>query len=124
VCGWQCEGVGADDDRPPWSPIRVAVENFAFEVIEELLAAGADVNEQYPADGFSLLHLAVDAEFDVGFHAGRPLTADMTTFLLEHGADPSARDRRGETPRDMAERLGYDAAADVLRRFERSAHSR
>lgn len=41
--------------------------------------------------------------------------ADVAEFLLRSGADPSARNRDGETPLDVAERGGRTGVASVLR---------
>jgi ankyrin repeat protein len=39
---------------------------------------------------------------------------DMARFLLERGADPSARDREGHTPGELARLHGREALADLL----------
>ncbi len=38
----------------------------------------------------------------------------VARILLAHGADPAERNGRGETPVDMARRLGLEEAADLM----------
>ena len=74
--------------------------------VELLIQAGADVNlktlESF--DGWTPLHGA----------AARG-SADVIAVLLKHGADPAARDAKGMTPLQVAERGGFADAAKVLR---------
>lgn len=47
---------------------------------------------------------------------GDPATAlEVASLLVEHGADPAARDRRGRSAADIAARRGLDAVASLLR---------
>jgi uncharacterized protein len=83
------------------TPAHIAVENEDLPELRRLLDAGADVQD--PDEfGTTLLHRAVDAESDRTAQTGGPLHVDMTALLLAHGADPSARDGKGQTPRDWA----------------------
>jgi ankyrin repeat protein len=63
------------------------------EVAELLLAAGADVNDAAPAA--APIHGAV---------MGR--SAELVTWLLAHGADPSVPDHEGRSARQLAEAMG------------------
>lgn len=76
-----------------------------YEVLEMLLAAGADVGQRGIND-WTPLHWAA-AHDDAG----------AVARLLAHGADPTARTRIDEcaTPLEEAERLGCARAAAALR---------
>jgi ankyrin repeat protein len=39
---------------------------------------------------------------------------DVVKALLEHGADPTIRDYRGETPLDLAREFGHDEVVQIL----------
>ncbi|GAA3212934.1 ankyrin repeat domain-containing protein [Nonomuraea helvata] len=66
------------------------------EIVEALLAAGAAVNGPADAVGWSPLH-------------GALLTPrlDVVAVLLRYGADPDLQSDPHETPRELAERLGW-----------------
>ena len=74
--------------------------------IEMLIQAGADVNLKAAASygGWTPLHGAAARN-----------SAGIITVLLKHGADPTAKDARGLTPLQVAERDGFADAARVLR---------
>jgi len=75
---------------------------------EILHTHGADVN----AGGGSLtpLHGAVVFE-----------QAEMAAWLLERGANPELRDSKGRTALELAQVLGRDRIADVIRAYRSSA---
>jgi ankyrin repeat protein len=77
-----------------------------FQVVELLLAHGADIGQRGIND-WTPLHWAA---------AGDDVAA--VELLLAHGADPAARTRIDEcaTPLEEAEMLGKTAAVDALRR--------
>ena len=78
-----------------------------YEIIELLLAFGADIQER-GINGWTPLHYAAATDDVEGIE-----------LLLAHGADPSARtsiDDRA-TPLQEAEHLGRTAAARALRRL-------
>lgn len=56
------------------------------------------------AEGNTLLH-----------HAARMGNAAMVALLLERGADPELRNRRGQTPEMVAESRGQALTAQMLR---------
>lgn len=77
-----------------------------WEIVEMLLAAGADI-EQRGVNDWTPLHYAA-ARNDVR----------AVELLLAKGADPAARTRIDEltTPLQEAERLGHREVAEILRR--------
>ena len=71
-------------------------------IAEDLLARGADVNAG--AGGNTPLHgVAMFGQ------------AEMAAWLLDHGADPAARDSTGKTPLEVALDSNQAAVADLLR---------
>ncbi|PLW65701.1 ankyrin repeat domain-containing protein [Streptomyces sp. SCUT-3] len=76
------------------SPTHLALEQDRLEDLRDLLAAGADVHEEY--NGFTLLHRAVDGEIDGHTQTGEPLHVDATALLLSQGADPVRRSHNGK----------------------------
>ena len=114
----------------PTSPLAPAVTFDDVELIQALIAAGADVKQKDP-DGMSLLHMAVLSNrlesAQALIKAGAPLndadkhgytallyasTVDfgddrMVNLLLSAGADPKAHAKTGETPLSQAKRYKY-----------------
>jgi hypothetical protein len=74
--------------------------------VELLIQAGSDVNlKTFPScDAWTPLHGATARN-----------SAGIVVVLLKHGADPTARDGKGLTALDVAERGGFADAAKVLR---------
>src|SRR5262249_42254539 len=69
-----------------------------------LSAPGADLKTPYK-HGVSLLHLAVESDYDVG-----------VTKLLAKGADVNAKDEHGQTPLGYASSFGRKKVIPVLRK--------
>jgi ankyrin repeat protein len=84
-------------------PLHSAVAGNQDEVIEVLLAAGADVNARQ-SHGYTPLHGAAQN--------GADRTVDR---LLAAGADAGARNDDGRTPADLAEEAGHHELAARLR---------
>ncbi|MFD1887853.1 ankyrin repeat domain-containing protein [Paenibacillus wenxiniae] len=91
-------------DPSGWGLLRCAVEYENKELIDLLLASGADMN--YPSyGGWTALHQAVDLSIDGtiqsgGFPGDEPV--DMIAYLLDRGADMHVKDSKGESPFDLA----------------------
>jgi ankyrin repeat protein len=125
------------EDASGHAPLRYAARNEPeIEVLEALVAAGADVNRASPRGHTALAGacrhrrslpgvrwlLEHGADPDRASVEGvTPLhkavgngVAEMVALLLEHGADPDRASRKGETPRELAERKGRK---DVLAAF-------
>lgn len=50
--------------------------------------------------------------------------AQMVELFLRHGADPTAKTREGDTPVELALRMGHTEAADILRRARQAIEAR
>jgi ankyrin repeat protein len=85
------------------TPLHAAVAGKRHELVELLIAAGADVDAQ-DADGWTPLNLAA--------HEGQPETVSL---LLAKRADPTIPDNTGQLPVQTAEREGHAAVLDLLR---------
>jgi ankyrin repeat protein len=96
--------VDARSDNDLWvHPLHSAVAGNHDEVVEVLLAAGADVTA-VQRHGYTPLHAAAQN--------GATVTVDR---LLAAGADPTARTDDGRTPADLAEGAGRAELAARLR---------
>jgi ankyrin repeat protein len=83
-------------DNDGWTALHFAAQEHEVEIAHLLVARDADVNAQ-DADGASVLWRAVFSA------AGR---ADIVRHLVAHGAKEDLPNKAGETPRQLAERLG------------------
>jgi len=83
-------------DRHGWTPLHFAAQEYLPDLAGILLAHGADPNAR-DEEGCSVLWRAV---FSAG---GR---TDLIRLLLENGAREDLASAAGETPRELAERLG------------------
>ena len=110
---------GADVSyHPPLGglPLLAAVENQHRHMFEHLVDAAADSNCR-TVTCWTPLHITVDATLHdpVAPEYGWPPTTALTRLLLARGADPVARDERGQTPLDVARHWPYPAAEALLR---------
>jgi ankyrin repeat protein len=135
---------GGDANRPmllvgafPTTPLALAVTFDDADLIQALIAAGADVKQKDP-DGMSLLHMAALSNrvesAQALIKAGAPLndadkhgytallyasTVDfgddrMVNLLLRSGADAKAHAKTGETPLSQAKRYKYPSIQAAL----------
>ena len=88
------------DANPPLD-VHDAAAVGRTRALAELLDADRDAPQRTAAGGETALHLAAAC--------GRK---DAVELLLDHGADPAARDGEGRTPADLAAAEGHE---DVLR---------
>jgi ankyrin repeat protein len=98
-------------DRPGMSPLLYAARAASTRALTSLLDGGAVVDEAGP-DGETALMIAVGA-IDAA-----PRHLDNVKLLLDRGADPRARNVRGESALDIARRGNR---ADLLKLLERRA---
>ena len=93
------------------TPLHCATWKGHPEIVEALLAAGADVNavNQNEHWGTTPLHAAA--------HANQ---AQIAQLLIDHGANPKARDNEGRTPLFHTTFHKAKAVAKLLERFAES----
>lgn len=112
--------INAPYNEQGWTVLHAVVEHYALESVAFLLRNRADPNRAN-AMGMTPLHLSIDIEADTAsqkprIHGTRVMpSVAITKRLLEYGAAPDAKDARGDTPLDWAERMGHAEAADLLR---------
>lgn len=92
-------------------PLREALQRGRLDDAEALLRIGADVNAT-TAGGDSLL--AEVAGFHVSYSGGTAGKHDLLAWLLQHGADPEGRDRRGRTPLQLASGMADEESVRLL----------
>ena len=74
---------------------------------------------EYSSQGWSALHWAVDEDIDGALQTNEPMSLETVKALIEAGADETAQDVEGRTPRDVAAAYGenalrlYDAVSRV-----------
>jgi len=68
-----------------------------LKMLQLLLDHGADINDRNPETGGTPLHYAITL---IGTHPKD--RAALVQFLLDHGADPKVKDKKGQTPLDLA----------------------
>ena len=89
-----------ESDKNGVTPLHRAVRFRSLTAVDLLLAAGADVHATDRKSLSTALHRAV-------VNSGAPATAGKTDTtvaivrsLLSHGADPTAKNRKGKAPTD------------------------
>ncbi|MBY3186663.1 ankyrin repeat domain-containing protein [Rhizobium laguerreae] len=85
-------------DEYRFQPIHLLDMYFEREILELLLANGADINARND-EGISILHIITDPE--------------AVNLLMEKGADIEARDNRGRTPL-IVQMLNRQNGPDVI----------
>jgi len=75
-----------------------------FEAARFLAKRGADVNFVDPKSGRTALHYGIEKEFDPG----------QLAWLVDHGASPDIKDKRGISARDRASRKRDKRWLDAL----------
>jgi hypothetical protein len=96
------------------TPLHLAARSASAPTVEMLLERGkADANAP-TARGRTPLHYAASKAAD-----GDEERREVLRVLRDFGADPTIRDKEGETPRDVAEQRDHWDAAATLRRAEK-----
>jgi ankyrin repeat protein len=117
---------GAAVDARNWddvTPLHQAVRARNVVVVDVLLRRGADVNARDKNRGSTPLRRAVSATGAGGTAGTAALMVPLTRLLLQHGANPDARDKRGVTVRASARLPEIIALLSEHRRVQREAKS-
>ena len=96
--------VNAKRDHDGWTPLHSVARWDHKEVVELLIAKGADVNAKNKSSK-TPLHLAICWDHK-----------EVAELLIAKDADVNAKDADGKTPLDRAIMFGIDEIADLLRK--------
>jgi ankyrin repeat protein len=80
------------------TPLHRAIDSAADDAARRLVEAGADVNEPDRWGNTPLWRAIYNA----------PLTMDIASLLLDHGADPNTKNHRDVSPLDLARKMADD----------------
>jgi len=83
--------------------LRDAAAKGDLPRVEQLIRAGANVNDIGKSGGTPLIQAAKNGHVEVA------------QALLFHGADPSRRNKKGNSALDLADKSGYEAISTILR---------
>ena len=97
--------VDAKDDKFVGTFLHWAAAGGQNEIVELLIAKGADVNAT-DGDGDTPLHLA----------GNNTATKEVAELLIAKGADVNAKNNVGDTPLDCAILFEHTETADLLRK--------
>ncbi|KAI1739773.1 ankyrin repeat-containing domain protein [Xylaria scruposa] len=122
---------GADIDRcvpRGWTPLMLAAQNNRVDVVRVLIEGGAEI-EKTDSDGLTALSIAAEKGYAdvvrnlIGYGAcldgslkaaARIGQLNVVKQLIDAGADRSATDDGGRTPRDWAQLKGHEAIVELL----------
>jgi len=91
----------------PFAPLHSAMSAGHRDIVDLLLARGADVNVR-EGGGLTVLHEAAGLG-----------SMEYVRLLLAHGANPGARTGAGKLPEDFAQERNFPAIVEVLREARR-----
>jgi ankyrin repeat protein len=80
------------------SPLHRAVRARSPEAVRCLLERGASVHARHGKQGSTPLHMALHSTGASGTKGARAEQDEIVALLLQHGADPEAKDANGKTP--------------------------
>lgn len=90
-------------DKNGVTPLHHAVRFRSPAAVETLLSHGADVNRACRRSGSTALHRAVTSTGAPGSAGKSAEAAAIIRMLLQHGAEPGIRNRRGLLPIDYVQ---------------------
>jgi ankyrin repeat protein len=97
-------------DKGGASALHRAVRARSPAAVRQLLKAGARVDLQLGKNGSTPIHLAVQSTGASGTAGAVSEQLEIIEILLEHGADPAAKDNRGRSALDWATNERVSAA--------------
>ena len=113
-------------DKSGWTPLHFAAQAGQIDIVEFLIAKGADVNAenlsgvtplQFAADKAhkEIAELLIEKGADVSLHlAARLGDLPRVKSSVEDGADVNAEDVRGDTPLHIAAAKGHKEVVELL----------
>jgi RNA polymerase sigma factor (sigma-70 family) len=88
-----------------FSSLETTAQYSQLKSIEQMLVDGIDADAR-DENGQTLLHWAAMHGY-----------LDATEFLIQHRSSPNVKDKDGKTPLQVAEEMGHQQVADLLRRY-------
>ena len=101
--------LGAEVQRPGWTPLHYAASGGHVDLMQRLLAAGAALDGRAPGGRTPLMMAA-------GFGG-----IDAADWLVSQGANAGLRNDAGRSAADFARSAGWDALAERLERAANDA---
>jgi len=99
---YQEESRKANERFEQWKrdyPLHSAVSNGDLEKVKQLIAAGADLNEQDPTSKIAGIKIGNNTPLHYAAQYGRP---EITRLLISHGVKLNVKNARDQTPLDGA----------------------
>ena len=118
-------GADLDAEDPAYStPLYLAAEEGHPKVVEFLISKGAEVNVKSSWSGYTPLHRAAWGPVARRFGQGAETFGadpeedyrEIVTLLISKGAAINARDKKSQTPLDLAIKGGTDETVALLRK--------
>ena len=93
------------DTKIKWRTLYTAVQKGDVQDVEKHLLLGEKINEKNSTYGWTPLHKAVAMD-----------NKEIVKVLLDHGARTDLKDQWGQTPLELATKLGHSEVADMIRK--------
>lgn len=99
-------------DKQGWTPLHCAVERVQIETVKRLLELGASASA-VTEDGRTAFHVLAEADLEE-VQTAKDAKA-LVEVLAKHGADASAKDKKGRTAAELAMEHKHAQLAELIK---------